>query len=148
MTNRERVRAILNYQPYDTMPIVHFGFWTDTLERWAAEGHITQEEADSWGDGNPVDIAISAKLGFDFNYYSCFSPHTGLSPNSSARSSRNSRWRKKVRNAWGVIELEKPGATSIPAEIDHLLKTAATGKNTTGTVSSSTPAASPNTTSS
>jgi len=124
MTNRERVRAILNYQPYDTMPIVHFGFWTDTLERWAAEGHITQEEADSWGDGNPVDIAISAKLGFDFNYYSCFSPHTGLSPEFEREVIEElPDGGKKVRNAWGVIELEKPGATSIPAEIDHLLKT-------------------------
>ena len=54
MTHRERVRAILNYAPYDRMPLVHFGFWAETLEKWAAEGHITKEEAESWGDGDAV----------------------------------------------------------------------------------------------
>lgn len=124
MTHRERVQAILNYAPYDTMPMVHFGFWTETLEKWAAEGHITKEEAESWGDGNPADRAISAKLGFDFNYACCFAPHTGLSPEFEREIVEElPDGGKKVRNAWGVIELEKPGATSIPAEIDHLLKT-------------------------
>ncbi|HQE83480.1 MAG TPA: uroporphyrinogen decarboxylase family protein [Candidatus Hydrogenedentes bacterium] len=124
MTNRERVLAILNYKPYDRMPIVHFGFWTDTLDKWAAEGHITREEADEWADGNPWDIVISEKLGFDFNYYCCYSPNTGLKPDFEREVIEElPDGGKKVRNAWGVIELEKPGATSIPAEIDHLLKT-------------------------
>jgi uroporphyrinogen decarboxylase len=106
------------------MPLVHFGFWAETLEKWAAEGHITKEEAESWGDGNPADSAISAKLGFDFNYYCCFAPHTGLYPEFEREVIEElPDGGKKVRNAWGVIELEKPGATSIPAEIDHLLKT-------------------------
>ena len=126
MTNRERVLAILNYEPCDKMPIVHFGFWNDTLEKWAAEGHITQEEADEWGDGNPFDIVISKKLGFDFNYYCCFSPNTALKPDFEREVIEElPDGGKKVRNAWGVIELERPGATSIPAEIDHLLKTRA-----------------------
>ncbi len=126
MTNRERVLAILSYEPCDKMPIVHFGFWNDTLEKWAAEGHITQEEADEWGDGNPFDIVISKKLGFDFNYYCCFSPNTALKPDFEREVIEElPDGGKKVRNAWGVIELERPGATSIPAEIDHLLKTRA-----------------------
>ncbi len=126
MTNRERVLAILSYEPCDKMPIVHFGFWNDTLEKWAAEGHITQEEADEWGDGNPFDIVISKKLGFDFNYYCCFSPNTALKPDFERKVIEElPDGGKKVRNGWGVIELERPGATSIPAEIDHLLKTRA-----------------------
>ena len=80
MNNRERAMAVLHYQDYDRLPVVHFGFWRETLARWAAEGHITKQEASLWGDNNPTDAAISRKLGFDFNWYSCFSPHTRLLP--------------------------------------------------------------------
>jgi hypothetical protein len=48
MTNRERALAVLRYKPYDRLPIVHFGFWNETLEKWADEGHITHEEAMEW----------------------------------------------------------------------------------------------------
>jgi hypothetical protein len=27
------------------LPLVHFGFWRETWEKWAAEGHLTAEEA-------------------------------------------------------------------------------------------------------
>jgi len=27
MNNRERTMAVLNYENYDKMPIVHFGYW-------------------------------------------------------------------------------------------------------------------------
>lgn len=130
MTNRERLLAILNYQPYDKMPIVHFGFWDQTLEKWAAEGHISQELAEKWSDGNPYDIEISKTLGFDFNYYCCFAPNTALKPEFEREIIEElPDGGRKVRNAWGVIELERPGATSIPAEIDHLLKTRADWEN-------------------
>lgn len=35
MTNRERVQAILNYRDYDRLPLVHFGYWKETLSKWA-----------------------------------------------------------------------------------------------------------------
>ena len=78
MNNRQRVMALLNYQPYDRMPIAHFGFWNETLDKWAAEGHLTAEEAARWADGNPTDAIISAKLGYDLNYYSVFPVYTHL----------------------------------------------------------------------
>ena len=62
MTNRERVLAVLRYGEYDRLPVAHFGFWSETLQKWALEGHISASEAQSWGDGNPTDAAISAKL--------------------------------------------------------------------------------------
>ena len=49
MNNRERAMAVLHYQEYDRLPVVHFGFWTDTLVKWASEGHITEQEAALWG---------------------------------------------------------------------------------------------------
>jgi hypothetical protein len=80
MNNRERTLAILNYASYDRLPLVHFGYWYETLDKWAAEGHITIEEARNWKDGNPIDAAIAAKLGFDFDWSHCFSPTTDLLP--------------------------------------------------------------------
>ena len=71
MNNRERILAVLNYQKYDRLPVVHFGFWGETLEKWAAEGHISSDDAKAWGDGNPTDAVLGQKLGFDCNYYYC-----------------------------------------------------------------------------
>ena len=123
MNTRERILAVLNYQPVDRLPIMHFGFWHETLAKWAAEGHLTEEEARSWNDGNPMDAVISRKLGFDGNYYSCFHPNAWLRPGFESRVVKtfpdgSSHW----LNGEGVILLSIPGATGIPAEIDHLFK--------------------------
>ena len=123
MTNRERVNAVLNYRDYDRLPLAHFGFWTETLQKWAEEGHITQEDAKGWGDGNPADVRITRQLGFDLNYYSAFHPGTFLTPAFERKVMKeNPDGSKEVLNSCGVIELEKPGAGSIPAEIEHLFK--------------------------
>ena len=61
--------AILNYQEYDRLPLVHFGYWDETLVKWAQEGHITTEDALNWADGTPVCNRISSKLGFDFAWF-------------------------------------------------------------------------------
>ena len=45
MNNRERTLAVLRYQPYDRLPIVHFGFW----------GVVVQEL--SFGEGSVVFAA-------------------------------------------------------------------------------------------
>ncbi len=47
MNNRGRVDAILHYKPYDKMPVVHFGFWPETVMKWHEEGHLTREEGES-----------------------------------------------------------------------------------------------------
>jgi uroporphyrinogen decarboxylase len=122
MNNRERALAVLNYQPYDRLPIVHFGFWRETLDKWAAEGHLSQDEAKNWGDGNPTDTVISEKLGFDFNWYCTFSPNTAMSPGFETKVIREfPDGSKHVLNSDGVIVVEKPDAGSIPTEIEHTL---------------------------
>jgi hypothetical protein len=123
MNNRERVWAVLHYEPYDRLPLVHFGYWGETLERWAQEGHLTAAEAASWSDNNPTDTDIAAKLGFDLNWNNCFAPHTGLWPRFESRVLEvlpdGSR---KVLDESGAVILQKEGATGIPTQIDHLLK--------------------------
>jgi hypothetical protein len=123
MTHRERALAILNYRSYDRMPVVHFGFWTETLEKWAAEGHITKAQAAGWYDNNHIDWLVSAKLGFDFGWGGVFGPRLGLLPAFRRRVIEAfPDGARHVLNADGAVVLEKPGVVSIPAEIDHLLK--------------------------
>jgi hypothetical protein len=123
MNNRERAMAILNYQSYDRMPVVHFGFWDETLAKWAAEGHITAEQARTWGDGNAADFEVGSKLGFDFNWYRVFGVYTNLLPPFERRvlEVMPDGTRKEV-NSDGVVILQKDDATGIPTEIDHLFK--------------------------
>jgi uroporphyrinogen decarboxylase len=123
MNNRERALAILNYRSYDRLPLVHFGFWNETLAKWADEGHITHEQARAWGDGNAADYEIGAKLGFDFNWYRVFGVYTNLLPPFERKvlEVMPDGTRKEV-NADGVVILQKDDATGIPTEIDHLFK--------------------------
>lgn len=123
MNNRQRNMALLNYQPYDRLPVVHFGFWGLTLLKWAKEGHLTKKEAEGFRDGNPMDAVISAKLGFDYNYYSCFHPAYGLKPAFQSKVVKEfSDGSQHIMNGSGVILLKRGDAQGIPAEIDHLFK--------------------------
>lgn len=127
MNNRERVKAILNYENFDRLPIVHFGYWEETLKKWCDEGHLKPEEIVDVRDGSPNEKALSQKLGFDFNWF------TVVGDKSDTLSSLYPAFDKKVLeeypdgkrkiiNEYGVVLLEKDGAISIPIEIDHLLK--------------------------
>ncbi|WMJ23178.1 hypothetical protein RBG61_00540 [Paludicola sp. MB14-C6] len=121
MTLRENVNAILHYKNYNKMPVVSFGFWNETVDKWAIEGHITEKEAYSYktqGDNSEGDRSIMRKLGFDFNWNSCVSSNCTLSPlfeievlQEFPDGSRN------IRNPQGLICKDKPGVTTIPAEI-------------------------------
>jgi len=123
MNDRERALAVLRYEKCDRLPVVHFGFWGETLQKWAEEGHLTADEAKNWGDGNPTDAVISRKLGFDFNWYSTFSPAAGLWPAFERKVIREfPDGMRHERDGDGVIVVVKPGAHSIPAEIEHTLK--------------------------
>lgn len=123
MNNIERIKAILNYQTYDRLPVVHFGFWQETLLKWYQQGHITNDEVVCWSDGNSADQTIGKKLGFDFNWYTCFCMNTGLYPVFERKIVEElSSDTRKVLDCNGVVILEKDGAGSIPAEIEHTLK--------------------------
>jgi len=123
MNNRERTRAILNYQNYDRLPVVHFGFWYETLPKWAEEGHLTDEEAANWRDGTPVDVAITRKLGFDFNWLSCFTPITQMLPPIEEKILEEMPdGSYKMLDSNGAIVIKKKDVVSIPTEVDHLLK--------------------------
>ncbi len=123
MTNKERVRAILNYKNYDRMPVVHFGYWSETLEKWYQQGHISREECLYWSDGNEYDARIARRLGFDFDWHTCYCPNTSLYPAFQPEVvGEYPSGGQMFLNGDGVVVLKKEGAGSIPAEIDHTLK--------------------------
>ena len=122
MTNRERALAVLRYQPYDRMPLVHFGYWRETLQKWAAEGHIKESLVKAHGDGNPADYELNAIFGWDFNWQCMFSPNAGLMPPFESKVIQKfPDGSEHVMNHEGVVILREPGAGSIPAEISHTL---------------------------
>lgn len=121
MNYRENVNAILHYQPFEKMPIVSFGYWGETVQKWADEGHITREEADGYcryGDNSEADRAIMKRLGFDFNWNSCYGGNVGLYPAFDRKVlEQKADGGQVIRDEQGLIVLVKPGVVSIPAEI-------------------------------
>ncbi len=121
MTFRETVLAVLNGQPYQKLPVISFGYWKETLDKWAQQGHISKEEAEDYrrhGDNGAGDRSVMDRLGFDFNWNSCFHPETALFPQFEPEVlEQYPDGSKKMIDPNGLIVLEKPGVVSIPAEI-------------------------------
>ncbi len=123
MDNRSRVLAVLNYENYDRLPLVHFGYWQETLIKWGEQGHISIEDAKQWSDGTMVCKRISEKLGFDCNWFSVFGSFNLLDPPFETRVLKeNSDGSREFMNSDGVIVVQKDDAGSIPSEIEHTLK--------------------------
>jgi uroporphyrinogen decarboxylase len=102
---------------------VHFGYWRETLHKWADEGHISQTEARQWNDGNPVDLKMDTELGFDFNWGATFTWITRLHPGLETKTVEERPDGSSVfMNENGAFVIKKPGIMTIPTEIDHLLK--------------------------
>ena len=125
MTFRENVHAILHYEDYDRMPLVSFGYWNETVDKWADEGHITREEAESYirtGDNGWGDRRIMGRLGFDFNWNSCVGSNVLLDPPfEAAVLEERPDGSRIVRDSLGLLVCDKPGVASIPATVGSLM---------------------------
>ena len=120
MTTRERIDAVLHYRDYDRLPLVHFGYWSETLEKWAKEGHISVEEAKGLRDGNEIDYRVSGRLGFDCDWQTMFYTNGGLEPAFEPEVVEEfPDGSRHVLDHLGVVILQRPGAGGIPAEIEH-----------------------------
>jgi uroporphyrinogen decarboxylase len=123
MTNRENALAILGYENFTRVPVVHFGFWDETVEKWAAEGHFPAELIDNWAPNSPKEAEVARRLGFDFGWDPVVIGEAGLFPAFEREVLEEyPDGRIKVRNRSGALVLEKPGTVSIPAEVGHTLE--------------------------
>ena len=119
MTNREKFLSVLHSKSNAQMPIVHFGFWDETVAKWENEGFIQNVSQASRNDYWKI---IATKLGFDFGYAECFSAETELKPFFDERIIKEfPDGSQHVFSREGVIVLKKPGVVSILTEIDHTL---------------------------
>ena len=123
MNNKERAMNILHFKDADRLPAVHFGYWGQLLEEWAAQGKIPKVLVEKGCGGLDREKELNKLLGWDF-YWGCIvGPDLGLfptfEPTELAVLPDGSR---RVLNAKGVIERIKPGVTSIPSEDDYTLK--------------------------
>ncbi|MCL1859008.1 MAG: hypothetical protein FWF92_07205 [Oscillospiraceae bacterium] len=122
MNNRERTMAILNYGKYDRMPLVHFGYWGELLQKWHREGHLTKEQADGCWDGSEIDKQVDQKLGWDFCWSSQYGGNSRLMPGFEYKVLENRPDGSVIhQNSNGLIEEIKPGLTSIPATVGTLM---------------------------
>jgi len=123
MTNRERAMNLLNFQPVDRMPAVHFGYWGELLQEWVQQGKIPAELAHGNYDGSPVERELDKLIGWDFNWYRTVGSANGLRPGFEHKVLEVfPDGTRRVQTGSGMIERVKPGATSIPSEDDYLLK--------------------------
>ena len=125
-TLRENALAILGSSQVEggatALPILHFGYWRELLDKWAAEGHVTAQEAAGWHDGGAIDEAIGRRLGFDQNWFSLVGGQIALFP--SFEPELIEEWPDgtyHMRNHEGVIVRQKRGVVSIPTEVEHTL---------------------------
>lgn len=122
MNNAQRTLAILNYQPCDRLPLVHFGYWEQTLEKWVEEGHLPKGPDGNF-DVKTAWAAASPKLGFDFEWSPHYCANCFLDPAFQEETIRTfPDGSSHVRISNGTTVLQSPNTVSIPAEIDHLLK--------------------------
>lgn len=123
MNDRERILAVLRYQPYDRLPVLHFGFLSDTLKKWEAEGHIDLEALGPIGDATPGDEELSRRLGFDGNYHRVFGPNARIDPAFESRVLEvTAEGFRKVLTGSGAIVLDSDDNQSISPHVDHILK--------------------------
>lgn len=114
--------AILHYQPYGQFPIVHFGFWPETVEKWHREGHVPAEFAVYSYDNMPSDLYLGEALGFDYNWGTTCGGDIALLPRIDLEILETlPNGQVKSIDANGAIILTKPGIVSIPTEVGHLL---------------------------
>ncbi|MBQ4353421.1 MAG: hypothetical protein IJC71_00865 [Clostridia bacterium] len=115
MNNRERTHAVLHYEKYDRMPLVHFGYWGELLDKWLAEGHITEEER------HKQVHRIGERLGFDYGFNCTTGPFHGLFPGFEHKVLEEHPDGTYIyQNASGLIEKARRGVPSIPMTVGSL----------------------------
>lgn len=123
MTNRALVHAIMNYQPFDRIPVVSFGFWTETLRKWRDEGHIPSDMVYERPMADIEYDTINSMLGFDFNWHSLrgMSQYLIQPLFDSAILEKYPDGKLKTLDVEGNIVIVKPGTASLPYEAGHTL---------------------------
>ena len=121
MNIRESTVAVMNYRKYDHLPVMHFGYWEELINKWEEEGRFSPEQRKEWGYG--TEYELSKLLGFDIGGCEGIGGYNGgLYPDFEVETVKEfPDGSKHVRMQDGVVQLIVPGAKTVSAEIEHLL---------------------------
>jgi uroporphyrinogen decarboxylase len=123
MNNIERMQNILRYQPVDRLPAVHFGYWSELIDEWIEQRHMSGNLSNARYDGSPECVELDKILGWDFDYQTMVGAVNSLYPGFEYKEiERTADGFIKYQNYNGIIEIKREGAAGIPGEADYLLK--------------------------
>lgn len=126
MTTRENILSVLRYRTPERFPLLCFGYWVETMNKWAEEGYVTREEAEDYrrnGDGGAGCRSVYERLGFDWSYTCAFGANVNLFPPFPREVLETKPDGSQViRDDMGLICVVKPGIVSIPSEIGTSLE--------------------------
>jgi len=108
MNDRERFLAAMHYEPRDRCPVMDFGFWNDTLDRWRREGL-------------PADVEPDDFFGMDRQWQTA-PIEPGLCPCFESKVIEDRGDTQVVVQADGAYALIRPDRGSIPHYLDWTLK--------------------------
>lgn len=109
MTNRERIINTGLCKEVDRLPFFfYFGPWTETIDRWKAEG---MEEGMSWNEGFGFDAGIRM-VGVNLGYYPAFEYKLIEERDTT----------KIIQDQLGVIQEVRKEGSSIPRYIEYPVK--------------------------
>ncbi len=114
MTERERFRAVMNYQPFDRPPVWFFGLWEETYEQWLKQGLN-------------IDEPVWQQVGLDSNWEKgMWNAHglvrTGPIFEGEPEIIEEDATYKVMRHPTGAIWRYRKDGSSIPLHIEEALK--------------------------
>ncbi len=111
MATRELWLNIMHYGSFDRMPVIHWGAWNETKERWIQEGMPKDVDEHAYFDAAPFWTIVIPK-------------HNGLYPAFERQVLEETDEHLLVRGADGVIQQESKHTSCIPHYVDFTFKTA------------------------
>jgi len=108
MTPRELFVNIMNYSDFDRMPILHWGGWRETRQRWIEEGM-------------PPDVPENVYFGAA-PYVWCVGPNVRLLPAFEEEVFEQTEDYKVFRSSNGSIVKYYINKSSLPEHIGYTLK--------------------------
>jgi uroporphyrinogen decarboxylase len=108
MTPRELFHAIMFYEGFDRMPVMHWAGWTETDRRWQEEGLPRDGEVHAFLDAVPMPPPVPVE--------------NGLFPRFEEETLEETPEYRIFRQADGVVAQHWKDRSCIPHYVDFLLK--------------------------
>ena len=122
MNLRDRFLAVFHYEKVDRLPDFEFGYWKETLERWAREGHVPKEIVEGGGSLEGEDFHARGENFFGFERRRLVPVETDLYPPLERKLLEETEKYVKVRNERGIVCRELKKHETMPDWIEFPVK--------------------------